>query len=376
MSFFLSCTNQRKQRSEFFFFEGGTNVRFDISSPYVYDNSGNLVYSQQQLDMRRKAEILKYKRPTQNNVSKNKYSHLAKQSNKQVNRLVCNTNINVPTSSSNVPGPVIYLKEDPSVPLYKYISEDQQFQFQDIDYDDFKRLFDLFPVSNIFLPNNGDETFSTIIILRPQTTELTFYFSLPLCIQLNSDYVSVVRDASGTILPAINNINIGVYSSRLDIFYSDSLIKSVNGVFRSTPEPKDSDIASSTISVALDLAPTTDGPLSLSQYVGNLEFPDVVLPSVSQYVYTCKIYVNLTYAEFDPNGIVRSNDEGSSIGNTDQRNIQNVVYNSFVNIDNDTNINYNSTTNCQVLFYTNRLDATTLEVDNPIPLKPYSLTVK
>ena len=78
MSFLLSCTNQRKQRSEFFFFEGGSNVRFDISSPYTYDASGKLVYSQEKLNMRRKAEILKYSRPTQNNVTKNKYSQLAR----------------------------------------------------------------------------------------------------------------------------------------------------------------------------------------------------------------------------------------------------------------------------------------------------------
>ena len=379
MSFLLSCTNQRKQRSEFFFFEGGSNVRFDISSPYTYDASGKLVYSQEQLNMRRKAEILKYSRPTQNNVTKNKYSQLARSSNKQANRLVCNRNINVPTSSSNVPGPVMYLKEDPTIPLYKYISEDQQFQFQDVDFDDFKRLYDLFPVYNIFIPNQGEQPFNTIIILRPQTRELTFSFSLPLCIQLTSNYVSTIRDAEGEVLPKVNNIQMGVYSTRLDIYYSDSLIKTVNGVFRtgsSAGDAKDSDIASSTVTISSDLFGTTDGPLSFSQYIGNLIFPNITLPSVSRYFYTCRVYGILSYGESDPNGIIRSNSEGSNIGNTNQRNVQDVVYNTFVNIDSTANNNYNLATNCQMQFYTNKLDATTLEVDNPIPLIPFSLTTE
>ena len=42
-SFLLTCNNQRKQRSQFFFYEGGSNVRFNMSSPYEYDASGNLL---------------------------------------------------------------------------------------------------------------------------------------------------------------------------------------------------------------------------------------------------------------------------------------------------------------------------------------------
>ena len=88
------------------------------------------------------------------------------------------------------------------------------------------------------------------------------------------------------------------------------------------------------------------------------------------------MYVTLSYAESDPIGIIRSNSEGSNIGNTNHRNVQDVVYNTFVNIDSTANNNYNLTTNCQMQFYTNKLDATTLEVDNPIPLIPFSLTTE
>ena len=34
------CTNQRKQRSQFFYYEGGTTSRFTPTCPYVKDSSG------------------------------------------------------------------------------------------------------------------------------------------------------------------------------------------------------------------------------------------------------------------------------------------------------------------------------------------------
>ena len=75
--FTLSCINQRKQRSQFFFHEGGAKSRFTPVCPYIKNSSGELIYTPKQLDMRRKAEILKYIKPTNGNVSKNKYSQLA-----------------------------------------------------------------------------------------------------------------------------------------------------------------------------------------------------------------------------------------------------------------------------------------------------------
>ena len=131
---------------------------------------------------------------------------------------------------------------------------------------------------------------------------------MPLCIQLTSNYQPNVYDESGNLLPKVNTIQIGVYSTRLDIYYSDSLIKSVTGVYRTgstAGDAKDSDIASSTVTISADLFGTTDGPLSFSQYIGNLIFPNITLPSVSQYVYTCRVYVTLSYAESDPSGFIR-----------------------------------------------------------------------
>jgi hypothetical protein len=81
-------------------------------------------FTEYQLNMRRKVEILKYiptNMSTQTNTeTKTQYWSKIAQSN--VRRKICtiNDNISVPTSSSNVPGPVIDLYYDPTVPLYNY----------------------------------------------------------------------------------------------------------------------------------------------------------------------------------------------------------------------------------------------------------------
>ena len=373
MSFLLTCNNQRKQRSQFFFYQGASNVRFDISSPYVSDDSGNLIYTPKQLDMRRKAEILKYIKPTESNVAKNKYSLLARQSNKQASRLSCNNYINVPTSSSDVPGPVIHLKEDPTVPLYKYYSDKQQFQFQDIEYDDFKRIYDLFPIYNITSSNDINTIVNSIVILRPQTTELTYSFSFPICIQFEADYFTDARSIG------IDNINIGVYSTELEIYYSDTLIvPKITGVYRSSPDEKSDDIASSTITLSADLKSSSSGKVYISRYIGNAIFSNITLPSVSQYVYTCKLKVSLSYAEYNETSLSRESIDGAVIGTNGEINLRNVKYRPFININSESNSNFNKATNCTFVMYSNALPDPTDPDPDPtvenLPLVPLSIT--
>lgn len=367
-SFLLTCNNQRIQRSQFFFYEGANNVRFNITSPYVSDASGNLIYTPKQLDMRRKAEILKYIKPTESNVSKKKYSQLAKQSNKQFNRITCNNNIEVPTSSSDVPGPVILLKEDPTVPLYKYYSDNQQFQFQDIEYDEFKRLFDLFFYYNISSFNGIDTLVNTIVILRPKTNELTFNFSFPICIQFEGDYT---EDPSPT---GIDNVNIGIYSTRLDIFYSDTLITSVNGIYRSSPTELYSDIARSTVTISADLKSSATGKVSISRYIGNAIFPNITLASVSQYVYTCKLNISLSYGEYNQTTLSRSNTSGNNIDSTGEVNLKNVKYNPYININSETNPNFSKKINCDYALYSNANPPPSNPEIYELPLVPLSIT--
>lgn len=105
-----------------------TNIppaRFTVISPYPQ-------YTQQQLDMRRKTEILQYKGNSTNKHTKSeRYSQLMKQKNQYSvsvlndisNNIITCTDIKLlPSSStqSDVPGPAITLQYNPSIPLYNY----------------------------------------------------------------------------------------------------------------------------------------------------------------------------------------------------------------------------------------------------------------
>lgn len=102
--------------------------RFNLVNPYPH-------FTQSQLDMRRKVEILKYNGNKQNTKTNNltKKEHLALLSrgrtNSQIsqytifnNTKVCVSDLTKPTitSSCNVPGPLTYLQYNPDVPLYNY----------------------------------------------------------------------------------------------------------------------------------------------------------------------------------------------------------------------------------------------------------------
>lgn len=107
--------------------------RLNIVSPYP-------AYSNFQLNMRRKAEILKYTSSQQNTktntFTKNQlFANLAKninaisqyQINESYTNRVCNEDKTKPTlsSSCDVPGPPIILQYDPKVPLYNYINSNR-----------------------------------------------------------------------------------------------------------------------------------------------------------------------------------------------------------------------------------------------------------
>ena len=83
-------------------------------------------FTQMQLNMRRKAEILKY------NATKSS-SQTNAPTRKQVFSKIVNGNYSpcpidsitkpVSTTASNIPGPPMYLYEDPNVPLYNYLKD-------------------------------------------------------------------------------------------------------------------------------------------------------------------------------------------------------------------------------------------------------------
>lgn len=363
------CKIQEDQRKRFFFHEAGDpSSRFNVISPYITNSLGELIYTPAELDMRRKCEILKYKSNTKinENTKANKYSYLSKKKKNQKINQECN--IALPTTASNVPGPVIFLKEDSAVPLYKYYRESQQFKFQNIPFDDFKRILDSFPIFNVSAQNQQQVNIMDLVILNPDDTNFLFSFSIPISIKFSAYFTE--SDSTSSVSSSV----VSIFSALMEIYYSSDLIKEIEVPFRSNPSLS-SDIRESTQILSIDLNSSVTGNVSCTQYIGNIIINDIDLITVTQYVYTLFMTLSTTYAEYsndpDDTSAIRSS-VGSNVDNSTAENLTNVTYGFIINMDNSDPNLFSSSENCNISIYNENND---INVDD-IQYIDYNLSFK
>jgi len=132
------CTTVQNLRRSLVFNVPGT--RYTPTNPY------SLGYTQAQLDMRRKAEILQYNKNANGKSSKKEkyvtavkgslqrrtFSNYYLKAVQTGDEQLCPSDILIPTltTASGVPGPAMYLNYDPTVPLYNYNSQQQAYGTQ------------------------------------------------------------------------------------------------------------------------------------------------------------------------------------------------------------------------------------------------------
>jgi hypothetical protein len=191
--------NALNQRSRFQLFNIPPN-RYDnlANNPYSKINPAtNQPYTKYDLDMRRKAEILKYssnRMSTQTNsltkaqiyaqASNSNYSKKA-YSLEYINENTINGVLTVcpvapiiqtPTSACDVPGPVIYLYDDPSIPLYNLVNDTNR------AYGIINQAKDPYPIGwqtskNTDVTNNGSQVSTVFSIYFFTVTSPIFLFS-------------------------------------------------------------------------------------------------------------------------------------------------------------------------------------------------------
>ena len=348
-NFLLTCTNQRKQRQQFFLHEAGAESRFTVVSPYTYDASGRLIYTPKELDMRRKAEILKHQNTSNNYSGKRKWAYLASATN---TTRACPTIYKLtPNTSSDVPGKPMMLSNNPNVPLYNYKSLDTS-SYAEIPYDNYKRLYDIFPIANINAANGASAIITDIVILNPNNNSFAFGFTIPVSITYSATY----REVSSF---AINYAQLFIQSARLDVFYSDSLVAEVDALYNEQPLIS-KDLIISAVNLTLDVQKSSIGPINLQQYLGTIYIPAVNLQTVTQYVYRCKITINIGYSEYslDVSGgdAYRSNIDGGDITNSypkDATSLTDVKYGAIANIE----LPDNSISNSTMTIYQAKVDS-------------------
>ena len=135
------CTTAQNYRNSLVFNVPGT--RYTPINPY------SLGYTQAQLDMRRKVEILQYNKTSNGKSSKKQnfvtavkgslqrrtFSSYYLKAVQDGTEQLCPSDILIPTltTASDVPGPAMYLQYDPTVPLYNYNSQQQAYGTQNIN---------------------------------------------------------------------------------------------------------------------------------------------------------------------------------------------------------------------------------------------------
>jgi len=273
-----------------------------------------------QLDMRRKAEVLKYsanKSSTQTNslTKKQQFALLIKggiaspsQAVMKSNSVTCAADelILTPTSSSDVPGPVMYLYNDETVPLYNYS------EFNTRTYAEFvptnQGNWQFIVQSDVLLNNNGTSNIYYLIINNKINQPLyTYNIVTPVAITVAG---SIPRNYAHPSTWTSGNITIYVNTVKLEVRYNDAVVKEVEPVTLS-------DFA---ITIRTPITNDSSGsiPFSCTQFVGNLAFNNIPLYTAPTYVYTFVFTTNIRVVPPDT-GIVNYVGLVVNVSNTPNR---------------------------------------------------------
>jgi len=249
-------------------------ARFTPISPYG-------TYTKTQLDMRRKAEILKYsanKSSTQTNnlTKKQSYALLARgslqtpsQASIQSGSVNCTADRTrpTPTSSSGVPGPIMYLYEDDSVPLYNYSGFNTRTYPEAVPTDNV--MWKIVGLSDVALTNKTQgNLFYLIISNYVELPKYVFDISVPVGISI-----------SGTRNPGVfaANITASIQSMTTTIYYNNSIVTTIQN-----PE-----IGNDTgLNIVFDVSNSSPGQFNVTQYLGTLSSSEIQLFTSPIYVYS------------------------------------------------------------------------------------------
>lgn len=299
---------QRRQLSQF----STPPERFSLISPYP-------TYTQEQLNMRRKAEILKYENTTQstktNNLTKKQQFALLVNGNTQnlsqyeikYNSMTTkytdmSTQASI-SSNSDIPGTPVLLRLDPTIPLYNHISKRNYVDIttvNNIKYDLFttntlsflikNEYDDIEDTSNQYNKQTRSCPLGVIKFLgNPLNNYTSFNISSPIALWVNFIYGCGVRDINDTIIKnpgdiSNNNIYLNVTDVSLNILYNGNSIAL-------SPETK---INKSFQSIVIQGSSIEIGQNYGVQYIGMLEINNLIIPSYMNSIYD--VTVDIKYS--------------------------------------------------------------------------------
>lgn len=292
--------------------------RFSLVSPYPQ-------YTEDQLNMRRKAEVLQYKGNKQNTktnsltkserwtqlvngkyqgryISQHAVTAFATEDN---STLACPYDgvIATPSSSSDVPGPVVYLYLDPTIPLYNY--SDANTRSYSVFNENRDQPWDLYVQNNLAITTDQPDGFGTststittdisnttfnIAIRNIDQTSYIFSFTMPLAIYI---------DGLGSVTTSVNTaktMSVSITDVTLTVLYNGSSILPRSPYIYSPP----------TNLKAITIDPKSipvNGSFSALQFVGNLSISNINLLTQQGYVYDFSLKFILSITNTSSNTI-------------------------------------------------------------------------
>lgn len=260
-------------------------VRFNPLSPYSINGTGETTgITPDQLNMRRKVEILKYssnRMPNQTNslTKKQQWAKLVTQPTRgtipTTNLNNCVSNVPVSSSASGVPGPYIMLYEDPNVPLYNY-TVTRTYAF---DVPNETAYWETTVYKNVGLYSGiGGDVFSLNILPTINQPTYTYNIRIPVGLHIDGAIPTNLQAAS----PASNTVSVSLKTASITVF--------CNGKNITQQIPQNTVALNKTLTSKLTVNTIPYGTrFNVTQIVDSVSFSGITLSTSAVYIFTFSV---------------------------------------------------------------------------------------
>lgn len=272
-------------------------TRYTPISPYPAN-------TQDELDMRRKAEILQYNPTTQSSqtnslTQKQRWSQTVRNRNQPINPNCPDLDMRpTPTTASGIPGPLRYLIRDTRVPLYNYQADPNAYAITAVED---TSLWRFSSPNNVFSNNDVSSKVLTLFISTNIDDPFKqFVFTTPYAIYIQGVNTTSAFSPTSPNSLKINDISFTILSAEAKVLYNN------------TETDTETVVALSNLSATYDISlnTATETSYSLFQYMGLLTITIPRLNTVPGYIFdlSVKFSVSITppntqkyYSNFNTN---------------------------------------------------------------------------
>lgn len=209
--------------------------------------------------------------------------------------------IPTPTSSSDVPGPITYLYNDETVPLYNYVSNVNSYSRDTNNVNTAK--WSITQSSDIFLINGQDNTFFTMMINKEiDQSSYTYSVTLPISLYVSGTNLNLNSDTDwhfNDLSVGINYIDFGVKYNNTNIPFKTIPVIKLSGQDQALTYSNGSYYGNNICNllqfdVSFGSVTDTVDSYTAKLYIGTITISDIILRTDPGYVYDFYLQINTT----------------------------------------------------------------------------------